>query len=200
MKLLYSPTSPFVRKVLVTAYELGIADKIERVPANPREPSADLLQQNPLGKIPVLTTDTGVQLYDSPVICEFLDSEFGGNRLLPKSGPRRWEILTRAALGDGMGDAALLYRNETMRADVKQPSGPAQWQMRKVHSALDRLETLVGSFGTDIDLAQICFGCALGAMQFRMPEQGFLTSRPKAEAWFSALSQRPSFQATMPKG
>src|SRR3546814_14826488 len=93
MKLRFSPTSPYVRKVLTTAHEDGIADRIEKVPTDVRGPKSDLGRDNPLGKVPALILDDGTVLFDSPVICEYLDTEHGGGRLLPKSGPERWKTL-----------------------------------------------------------------------------------------------------------
>ena len=98
MELTFSPTSPFVRKVLIIAHELGIADKIKLVPTNPRADTERLVPLNPLSKVPVMITGKGEAIYDSPVICEYLDTEFGKNRFIPV-GDRRWHILTVAALG-----------------------------------------------------------------------------------------------------
>jgi glutathione S-transferase len=132
------------------------------------------------------------------VICEYLDSEFGAGRLVPKSSPVRWQVLADAALADGLADAALLYRNEATRTDAKQPSDVAQWQLTKMLAALDRLEAMAPSFGA-LDIVQIGFACALGWIEFRMPDDGFVSSRPKTKAWFESISRRPSFQATAPK-
>jgi glutathione S-transferase len=199
MRLLYSPTSPFVRKVLITAHEIGVADRIETVRANPREPTAMLLERNPLGKIPVLLTDDGGCIYDSPLICDYLDSTFGGHALLPRAGLPRFEALTRVALGDGLVDAAILYRAEISRPEEKLFSQAIDWQLRKVNNMLTRLETMVPSFGEKIDLGQIAFGCALGWLEFRLADKKMLAGVPKVQAWFSAISQRPSFQATVPR-
>src|SRR3982074_2322854 len=104
MELKFSGLSPYVRKVLVVAHEVGVADRIHRTPVNVRDEPERIAPFNPLGKIPVLITDSGEALYDSPVICEYLDAEFGGQRLLPASGPRRWSVMTRG--GRAAGGAA----------------------------------------------------------------------------------------------
>src|SRR3546814_4963738 len=108
MKLRYSPTSPYVRKVNVVAIETGLQDRIERVPTVTADPASGLAKDNPLGKVPVLITDDGMRLYDSPVICEYLDSLHEGPKLIPTEGIARWVTLSQQALADGLLDAAIL--------------------------------------------------------------------------------------------
>ena len=112
MKLYYSSASPYVRKVMVTAIETGLESKIEKVPATvaPNKPNAEVARDNPLMKVPTLVADGGEALYDSRVICEYLDSLHGGRKLIPASGGERWRVLGLQALGDGMLDAGLLTR------------------------------------------------------------------------------------------
>jgi glutathione S-transferase len=112
MKLYYSSASPFVRKVTVTAIECGVDKKIERHPTQvvPVKPNAELAHDNPLMKVPTLITDGGEILYDSRVICEYLDSLHDGRKLLPASGGERWRVLRLQALGDGILDAGILIR------------------------------------------------------------------------------------------
>ena len=114
MKLFFSPTSPYVRKCMVTAHELGLVGRIELLAANahPVQRDATIIASNPLGKVPTLIADDGRVLYDSRVICEYFD-ELGGGRLFPRSGAPRWAALTLQSLADGMLDAALLARYET---------------------------------------------------------------------------------------
>src|SRR3990167_1033017 len=108
MKLRYSPTSPYVRKVSVTLIETGLDKNIERVATSVWDPKTDIGKDNPLGKIPTLITDDGAVLYDSPVICEYLDGLHKGPKLFPASGEARWRALRLQALGDGMTDAGIL--------------------------------------------------------------------------------------------
>ena len=115
MELRYGTLSPYVRKVRVVAEELGIADRIKLVLTNTREKPEEIVPLNPLGKIPTLLTDDGMILFDSPVVCEYLDATFGSNRLLPASGPRRWEVMTSVALADGIIDSAIMSRQEKAR-------------------------------------------------------------------------------------
>ncbi|HEX7198720.1 MAG TPA: glutathione S-transferase N-terminal domain-containing protein, partial [Dongiaceae bacterium] len=167
MKLRYSPASPFVRKVLVQAMETGLSSKIEQVPTVTSDPASGLVKENPLGKIPSLTLDDGSALYDSPVICEYLDSLHDGARMFPAAGPKRWTALRRQALADGMMDAAVGRRVESLRPDnEKSPSG-MEAQRAKVSAGLDALEAEVDQFGNDLDIGLIAIGCALGYLDLR---------------------------------
>ena len=118
MKLRYSPTSPYVRKVMVVALETGLAERIERIPTTvaPTKYNEEVARENPLVKVPALTTDDGMVLYDSPVICEYLDTLHGGQKLFPATGKTRWTALRQQALADGILDAAILGRYEILRA------------------------------------------------------------------------------------
>jgi glutathione S-transferase len=198
MELTFSPTSPFMRKVMIIAHEIGIADKIKLVPINPRADTERLVLLNPLSKIPVLTTDKGEAIYDSPVICEYLDTEFGQNRFIPV-GDRRWQVLTVAALADGILDAAILVRNERLRLAENQSAGWTDWQMKRVNTGLDRLEGLVDGLGDGVDLRHAAIASAIGYLILRMSDDGLLKSRPKLANWYKAIGQRPSFQKTEPK-
>ena len=115
MKLHYNVASPFVRKVMAVAIETGQDGRLEPVTPTmtPIKPDADLVQDNPLGKVPCLVTDDGAALYDSRVICEYLDSLHDGPKMFPPAGPARWRALRRQAEGDGIMDAAVLARYET---------------------------------------------------------------------------------------
>jgi glutathione S-transferase len=114
VKILYSAASPFVRKCLVCAWELGLFDRLELLPAAPHPVNRDraVVALNPLGKIPTLVTDEGAVLYDSRVICEYLNS-LGDGRLLPAQGASRWTTLAEQSLADGIMDAAVLTRYES---------------------------------------------------------------------------------------
>ena len=198
MELKFSPLSPYVRKVSVTAHELGIADRIRLTKVNTREEPDKITPFNPLGKIPTLVTDAGAVLYDSPVICEYLDAEFGQHRLLPASGAQRWEILTRAALADGLMDAAILVRNDRLRSEEKQSQDWIAWQLRKLYAGLDHMEQVIGTGGEALDLGKIALGCALGYMPLRVAELEGLPKWPRLKAWYDVLSQRESFRLTKP--
>ena len=198
MKLRYSPTSPFVRKVMVAAIETGLIERIEKIPTavTPIKPNDDVARDNPLVKVPALTTDDGLILYDSPVICEYLDSLNGGAKLFPPSGTQRWMALRQQALGDGMLEAAILNRYEQLRPKEYQWPEWTDGQMRKVRGALDALEheNLNGPF----DIGTLTIACALGYLDFRFPTEAWRTTRPKLAAWYAEISLRPSMTATVP--
>jgi glutathione S-transferase len=198
MELKYAQLSPYVRKVLVVAHELGLASRIRLTAIDTRAEPDKIAPTNPLGKIPVLVTDSGAVLYDSPVICEYLDAEFGGHRFLPASGLRRWEVMTRVALADGIMDAAILVRQERARAAERQSAEWIEWQLRKVNGALDRCEATMDISGDELDMGRIALGCALGYVPLRLPDFGGLPRWPRLAAWYEALLRRPSFQRTTP--
>ena len=198
MELKFSPLSPYARKVTVTAHELGIAGRIRLTTVKTREEPESVAPFNPLGKIPALVTDGGAVIFDSPVICEYLDAEFGNHRLLPATGARRWDILTRMALADGTIDAGLLVRHERARPAERQSQDWIDWQLRKVFGALDRLEQDIETIGGAIDLGTIAVGCALGYLPLRVAELQGLPRWPRLRAWYEGVSQREAFHLTAP--
>lgn len=196
MKIYYSPTSPFVRKALVAAEELGI--ELERLPsaANPVTRDQTIVATNPLGQVPTMLADDGTVLYDSRVICEYLDSLAGGNRLFPAAGPARWERLIEQSLADGMLDAALLMRYEQVIRPGEMFFDPWQrGQREKVSSALDRLEAWAPGFGERVDIGTISIACALAYLDLRFPEEGWRRHATLA-AWYERFSARESMQRT----
>ena len=201
MKLRYSATSPYVRKVVVLALETGLDHRIERVPtsAAPTKASPEIAAENPLGKVPSLTTDDGQHLYDSPVICEYLDSLHEGGRAFPTPGPLRWTALRQQALADGILDASLLVRYEMGRSADKQWDEWMAGQKRKVVQALDALEAEAARLGDAVTIGTISIGCALGYLDFRFAADDWRRGRPTLAAWYEKFAARPSMAATMPK-
>jgi glutathione S-transferase len=197
MQIYFSPASPYVRKVMVVAHELGLADRIERLPsaAGPVVRDATIRRHNPIGQVPTFLTDDGTVLYDSRVICEYLDDLGGGGFF--GSGDARWRTLTDAALGDGLLGAALLARYEA----VLRPE-PLRWddwtrgQMEKITDALDRMEAM--DLDGRVDIATVTFACGLGYLDFRFPDVDWRSAHPRLAAWYAAFSQRPSLVATQP--
>ena len=200
MKIFHSPASPFVRKCMVVAHELGIADRIEKLPsaAGPVKRDATILPKNPLGQVPTFLCDDGQVLYDSRVICEYLDATHSGS-LFPADGTQRWARLTELALADGMTAAALLARYETMlRPEALRWNDWTEGQLAKVRTGLEWLETAAPSFGDRVDIGTIAFGCTLGYMDFRFPSVDWRGEAPNAAKWFEVFNQRASMQATLP--
>jgi len=202
MKLFYAAPSPFVRKVLISAMELGIADRIERIDAatTPMAPDAALAVANPLAKLPALMTDEGEALYDSSVICEYLATEHGGSALLPASGPERWTALRLQSLADGMLDAAVLRRYEVaMRPEEHRSKEWDDGQRLKVARALDVLDRDAASLGDSPTLGTIAVACALGYLDFRFASEDWRANHPNLARWHEAnWAARPSFMATKP--
>lgn len=198
MELKYGAVSPYVRKVMVVAHESGAVERMRITPVKTREEPETILPFNPLAKIPALVLDDGSTILDSPVICEYLDTEFGGRRLLAASGPQRWRTLTREALADGILDAALLVRHERLRPAELQSKDWIASQLGKIYAGLDALEREADTFGA-LDLGLIAVGCALGYMPLRVPEIRQRERWPKLFAWFDEVSKRPSFAKTAPQ-
>lgn len=198
MRLRYSPTSPFVRKVTVTALELGLDARITRVPANGWDPTTDLVRDNPLSKVPTLVLDSGECLYDSPVICEYLDTLAGG-RLLPASGAPRWTALRRQALADGLLDAAVLvFVERGRRPEALRWPAWIGFQLDAVSRALDVLEGEADALAAAPTLGEIAIGCALGWIEFRKVAADWRDGRPRLAHWYAGIAARPSFAATIP--
>jgi glutathione S-transferase len=208
MKLRYSPTSPFVRKVTVAAYETGLDGRIERIPTRvaPTQRNDDVVRENPLVKIPALTTDDGLVIYDSPVICEYLDTLHSGARLFPADGKPRWLALRQQALGDGVLDAAILGRYEALRPREFQWQEWTDAQIRKVRGALSALEMeCEGNELQDVPeghvptIGQIAIGCALGYLDFRYAGEAWRERHRRLAAWYDTFAKRRSMQETIPK-
>jgi glutathione S-transferase len=202
MKLFHSPASPYVRKCMVVAHEAGLAARLELLPAaaHPVNRDRNLVASNPLGKVPTLLTDDGLALYDSRVICEYLD-HVGGGGLFPPAGPARWRALGEQALGDGILDAALLVRYENgARPETLRWADWTAGQMDKVACGLAAIEAAAGGFGDRVDIGTVTLGCVLGYLDFRFATLGWRDRHPASAAWFARFEARPAMQATLPRG
>ncbi len=198
MKLYYSPASPYARKVLVVAHELGITLEVVQVAANPAGAAdPDLAAANPLAKIPVLFATDGRAIHDSRVICEYLQS-LSDKALTPLSGPTRWDVVVESSVADGLLDAALLARYET--ALRPEPLRWPEWlagQLGKIERALDIFEANPRN-AANPSLADISVACALGYLDFRFAANDWRATRPRLAAFQAAFAQRPAFLATAP--
>jgi glutathione S-transferase len=199
MRLRYSPTSPYARKVLAAAIEMGVEKMIEVEAVNPWDPDSDVATANPLGKVPALLLDDGMVLYDSPVICEYLDSLHQGPKMLPAEAPRRWQVLRLQALGDGMMDAALLIFLEHKRREAAVRS---EWWLQLQGATLRRsvadLDRQSLAFPGQPDIGQIAVACTLGYMDFRIADLDWRNLAPRLAEWYQVFSRRPAMQATEP--
>jgi glutathione S-transferase len=198
MKLRYSTSSPFARKAWLAVLELGLEDKVERIPTNPLKREDVLGSPNPLGKIPNLETDDGMVLYDSPVVVEYLDAEHGGNRLVPKSGPARWNALRRQALADGMIDGTVLCFIEGMRKPERQSAGWIAHNRAAVERGLAALEDEAADLGDGENdpatVGHLTIYIALEMADMHFADLDWHASHPKLAAWAEAFAKRPSVQ------
>lgn len=203
MKLLYAAPSPYSRKVRVLARELGLADRIEEVHVvtTPVAPAAVVSAANPLSKIPTLLLDDGSALYDSRVICEYLEylAWNTGNAAAPKQGIARFAVLRRQALADGLLDAALLHRYETvLRPKELHWSGWLEAQLGKVHEALASLASDLPAIESVLAVDAAAVASALGWLEFRMPELAWKHSHPTLSEFYEEVRGRPAMRATLP--
>jgi glutathione S-transferase len=200
MRLYHSPTSPYVRKVMVLLMETGLADTVALVPVSgtPVDPGNMPLAQNPLGKIPALERDDGPAIYDSRVICRYLDDR-GGGGLYP-SGNRIWETLTLEATADGILDAALLMVYELrVRPEDKRHPDWVEGQWAKIARALAAIEQRwMSHLNGPLDMGQIAVACALGYVDFRHGARNWRKDHPALADWYDSFADRESMKATMP--
>lgn len=201
MTLYHSPTSPFVRKVMVVLHETGLIGQVELVAAvgTPLAPGSMPVARNPLGKIPTLERPEGPALYDSRVICRYL-AEMAGGALYPQA--RIWETLTLEATADGMLEAALLIVYEDrLRAESERSAAWRDGQWEKVGRTLDGFESRwMAHLAGPLDCGQIAVGCALGYLDFRHGDRNWRDGRPALAAWEARFAERPAMKATVPVG
>lgn len=192
--------SPYARKCRVVALEKGLPDPGLTPPAgDPWTADPAFLAANPLGKVPTLVTDDGHAVYDSPVICEYLDSLAPAPRLYP-TGVERWAVLTRAALADGIMDAAVGARGESLRADGERSDAQIAKLLAVIGRGLDRLEAEVSRFADVVRIDSIGVACALGYLDLRFAQLAWRQGRPTLAAWEAGFAERASMRATRPQG
>ena len=200
MKLYHSPTTPFGRKVVVVLHETGLMDRVqvETVSGTPLDAGTMPITKNPLGKIPALERDEGGVIYDSRVICRYLD-HLSGVGLYPEA-PALWDILTLEATADGIIEAALSMVYESrIRPEDKQFAPWVEGQWAKVSRALDAVERdWMDLLNGPLSGAHIAIGCALGYLDFRLGSRNWREGRPKLAAWDATFATRPSMQASRP--
>ena len=198
MKGYGAKVSPFTRKVRVAAIETGQGDLIDWEMVVMAERPAALADNNPLDKVPVVILDDGRRLYDSPVICEYLDSLHDGPKLIPEAGDARWEVLRLQALGDGVCDAAVLYGAELRRPEAFRFEPFIARQVAKVAAGLDQLESEVGRLDGPLTIAPIAVATAMGYMELRECLPDWRATRSGLAAWYESFCQRPSMVETAP--
>jgi len=197
MKLLYQTHSPYARKTLVFAHEAGLAERIEveHHETSPISPNALVFSENPLGKVPVLIRPGLSPLFDSDVICAYLDTLHDGPRLIPPHGESRWQALQMQAVAQGLADAGIAIRWETVRRPEQLRYAPLRdGYVNKLTASYDWLEREL-DVALPIHVGHIALATALSWLEFR-GVYAFLPGRPCLAAWYAALSARPSMLAT----
>lgn len=196
MKITASGASPYVRKVMACAIARGIDQQLEKWTIATTDPV--LSNSNPLGKVPTLINDEGVALFDSPVICEFLDSIGSAPALFPAAGPARWAALRLQAIGDGILDASQPRRREIALPQDEGRVGYIDLQRGKVTRAIDVLEKEAASLGALKTVGDIAVACALGYLDFRFANEPWRPGHPKLEAWYASVLTLPPMAKTVP--
>lgn len=192
MKLRWSPTSPFVRKVVVLMKEKGIEDQIEKEKSNPLSREDRAATPSPLGQIPCLVTDGGQSVFDSPVIMEYLDTVCEGPEMLPKSGDARWTVLCRQATADGMIASMVTCFVESLKKPERQSRGIMAHNKGIVFNGIAALEQEAETFGDTVDVGTISAAVALAFADQTFPDDDWRMDNPKLASWFEVFNKRPS--------
>jgi glutathione S-transferase len=201
MKLYTNPASPFARKARIIVQELNLTKVVEEVDVARQDLGDGFRHINPLGKIPVLALKDGSTLFDSPVICEYLN-DLGGGKFFPgrsllRENSGHWRALTLQALGDGICDAAVARNYELLRPKELQSEAAIQKYLKAVTTSLDVLEQV--KLGNKTTIGEITVGCAIGYLDFRIPELSWRDSRRNLRDWYEKFAQYPSMKATWPE-
>lgn len=206
MKLFWTPASPFVRKVIVAAIELGLRDQIEIYPtywphewgSRTIEFDREFVAANPVGRIPSLVTKDGIAISESNWICDYLESLSTTTKLIPPSGPARWRCIRLLSIADGALEAMIARRAEMLRTVSERSMNFVGKQRDRISRCLDNIEREVDTLEGELTLAQITVGIACGYMDFRYPEDNWSAGRPRLSAWTLTFARRPSMTQTVP--
>jgi glutathione S-transferase len=198
MQLYYSHTSPYARKCRLALRVKDLEQQVEEILCDPFQELPALRRANPLHRVPTLVLDDGSALFDSPVICQYLDSLAPRPRLIPASGPERWAVLRWEALADGMVDAAYDSVMERRRPAVEQSvHWLASWEA-EIRNALTAAERWVGTLPPPLSLAHLALAAALGYLDLRLGQLNWRDDCPQSAAWYDDFARRPAFRATSP--
>jgi glutathione S-transferase len=197
VKLYYSPTSPYVRKVVACALIRRLDNRIDLHTTNPHLSPPELLADNPLSKVPCLVTDDGLSLFGSQLICEYLDSLGDEQPLFPERGAARWRALKFQALGDGILDAAVPCRGELGKPNETAREAQIVRYLEVISRAADALERDPPL--KHVDIGSITVACALGYLDFRFASQPWRPGRPRLTGWYELFSRNPGLAGTGPQ-
>ena len=201
LTLHWSPLSPFVRKVMCCVHELGLQNQIRcvRTKVASQVPNLALIPDNPLIRIPTLVLENGQALFDSVVICEYLDSLGSDVSLYPARGDARWQALRWQAMGDGLCDTLIAWRHERDRVPGQQIAALLEGARLKVESTLDRLDAEVAQLAAaPFGIGHIAVGCALGYLGVRFSDLQWRTGRPQLASWQAEFEARSASRLTQP--
>jgi glutathione S-transferase len=201
MILHWSPRSPYVRKVMIAIWEMGLQDRVRtvRTVAGGTTPHRELMLLNPVGKIPTLELPDGTAIYDSPVILEYLDTLHDGPKLYPTAWPERLTALRRHALGQGMLDCALPLLGEGFRPPEQQSEPHKALWRAKLAACVEALEREAEALATSgFTVGHLTIGVALGYLDFRFASLAWRDGHPTLAAWHETFNARPSVAANMP--
>ncbi len=201
MLLRHSHTSPYVRKVTVLLHETGLIDQVRIEPIDGWSEPDLLTCENPLSMVPTLVLDDGQTMFDSPLICEYLDRCHVGRRMIPPTGEIHWRVLREQALADGILDCAILiFIENNKRPEAMRWDWWVDLKLRAILRALDELERQAAGIDDRVDLGTIAIAVALGYLDLRGAVGEWRESHPTLAAWYETFRQRPSMLATAPRG
>ncbi|MBI3433678.1 MAG: glutathione S-transferase N-terminal domain-containing protein [Proteobacteria bacterium] len=201
MKLIWSPASPYARKVRVVAHERGLTARMEETIVDVFSDPADLIAVNPLGKVPALICEDGAMLYDSPVICAYLDAHPAatGPTLIPTSGAARWNVLKAEALADGTMDLALGLTLERRKPEhEKSPTTTSRWRGQLTRS-VEAMAREIAVLPRQMTLGHLAIACALAYLDFRHPDLAWRQGRASLANWYADAERRAAMTATTPR-
>jgi glutathione S-transferase len=200
VKLYHAPASPYARKVRTVIAEKDLTALVEEITADPYANPAELLAANPLGKIPALVADDGLALFDSPVMCAYLDAHPAGKAgsLLPLAAPDRWLVMRGEALGDGLMDLGLYLITEKRKPEGEKSPTLTARRREQLERTLDATYGIVKELPETFNLGHIAIACALGYLDFRHGEIGWRNWRDDLAAWYAEIAERPSLAVTAP--
>ena len=197
MKIIGSPTSPYVRKIRVLLIEKGY-DDIEVVMVNPWDDPEALVSVNPFSKVPTLVLSNGVVFYDSKMIADYIEQTMQGPRMVPASGAGRWFVLQAQAHADSLLDVGVRAFLERKRPEDKQMKEKIMRDEVAVARGIGGAAKLVKAMEAQINLGHIAIACAIGWIDFRLPHIKWRERHPALSAWYQDMQLRPSMQATAP--
>lgn len=205
MRLYTTPASPWVRRCVVSILELGLRDRFEFVPTKwPHdwatrtvEHASDFPKDTPVQRIPALVTP-GVTLVESHAICDYINGELGGFRLLAREGAARWRALADISVANAIIEAQVSRRAELLRKPAERSADFVDKMRERKLRCFRALDERVPAAGTVFDLAQITTGIACSYNDWRFPDDGWRAAAPRLAAWYDTIAERPSMKATQP--